>query len=243
MLACGAALAPAALVTAHLGHIVLSAERYLKVDVSKDEARLVVSLTLGPGEGRRVLEAADADQDGTVTQPEADAYMAQWGEGLRTDLPVTLDGELAELTWSEPYIDPLGSVRETPLTVEMVARLPLEAGRHTITVRDRMRREPFDRTDVAFDTREGATLIASGLDEAPTSPTPRLAYGPDLPGPDTGHPITAIVEVPGPPAGAAEHPWMWIVLAVMGLLAVVAVLAARRRRRGGAHRSKSASFP
>ena len=177
-----------------------------------------------------MLEAADADGDRTVTPQEADAYMAQWGEGLRTDLPVTLDGDPAELTWSEPYIDPIGAVRETPLTVEMVARLPLEAGRHTITMRDRMRREPFDRTDVAFDTREGATLIASGLDESPSSPTPRLAYGPDLPGPDTGHPITAIVEVPGDPSSAAQRSWSWALGVAVGLLILGAAFVWRRAR-------------
>lgn len=224
-----AVCASAGTAAAHLGHIVLRAERYLKVEASADEARVVVSLTLGPDEGRRVLEAADADGDGTVTAAEADAYMAQWGEGLRTDLPVTLDGEPVQVDWGEPYFDPIGQVRPTPMTVEMVAHLPLEGGRHTITLRDRMRPERFDRTDVAFRVRDGAELVASGVAASPVSPTPSLAYGPTLPVPDGGHHVTAVVEVPGPPdRGIPWYAWP----AAAGVLAVAATgwwLATRKR--------------
>ena len=44
--------------SAHVGHVILRAERYLKLDVAGRDARVVVSLTLGEGEGRRVLELA-----------------------------------------------------------------------------------------------------------------------------------------------------------------------------------------
>lgn len=218
--------APAA---AHLGHVVLSAERYLKIDVSAAEARLVVSLTLGPEEGRRVLEAADADGDRTVTRAEADAYMAEWGAGLEVDLPVHIDGSPVEVRWGEPYLDPVGQVRPVPVNVEMVAHIPLEGGRHTVSVVDRMRREVFDRTDVAFRARDGAELVASGMTAEPTAPVPALAYGPDLPSPDGAPILTAIVEVDGPP----DEGFPWLVWALAGTLLLVAGLAwlslARRR--------------
>ena len=220
--------------SAHLGHIVLSAERYLKMDAASDEVRLVVSLTLGPDEGRRVLEAADADADGTVTRAEADAYMAQWGEGLETDLPVTVDGQPVQVTWGEPYLEPIGAVRSARGNVEMVAHVPLERGQHTVAMRDRMRVEAFDRTDVAFRAHGGARLLASGWGEDPADPTPALAFGPDLPRPEGGGFLTAVYDIPGSPAAeddaAARWP-PWAAGAGVVLLALVAWIAVLRRRR------------
>ena len=48
---------------AHLGHTITRAERYLKIDASESDTRIVVSLTLGAEEGQRLLESADANQD------------------------------------------------------------------------------------------------------------------------------------------------------------------------------------
>jgi hypothetical protein len=154
---------------AHLGHVILRAERYLKLDASEDDTRIVVSLTLGPSEGARVLGAADANGDHDVSQAESDAYLAQWGDGLRTDLPIEIDGATYEATWTEGYMEPIGPVGPTPLTVEITAHLPLAQREHFVRFRDRMRREVFDRTDVAFRAHDGAELIACGPGEGPTS--------------------------------------------------------------------------
>lgn len=221
--------------SAHLGHIVLSAERYLKMDAAADEVRLVVSLTLGPAEGQRVLEAADEGGDGTVSQGEADAYMAQWGAGLETDLPVTVGGEPVQVSWGEPYFEPIGAVRPTRANVEMVAHVRLEPGRHTITMRDRMRTEVFDRTDVAFRAHGGARLVASGYGESPPDPTPALAFGPDLPAPEEGGALTAVYEIPGVPGDQDEATSRWPLwaagagLLVVALAAWIAVLRRSRR--------------
>ena len=183
----------------HLGHEVQTAERYLKVDFSDDHVRVVVSLMLGPLEARRVLMVADRDSgdgDGELTTAEADAYMARWGEGLVADLPIELDGEQVAVTWAEAYLDPTGPISARPATVEMVARLPLPEGQHRITLRDRMRRETFDRTDVAFRAREGAELVAGGASESPEDRVPALAFAGDQ-GPDV---LTAVADVPGPSA-------------------------------------------
>jgi hypothetical protein len=154
---------------AHLGHVILRAERYLKLDASESDTRVVVSLTLGPSEGARVLGAADANGDHDVSQAESDAYLAQWGDGLRTDLPIEIDGAAYEATWTEGYMEPIGSVGPTPLTVEITAHLPLTRREHVVRFRDHMRREVFDRTDVAFRAHDGAELLASGPGEAPTT--------------------------------------------------------------------------
>ncbi|AKF05565.1 hypothetical protein [Sandaracinus amylolyticus] len=164
----GGAIAIARPARAHLGHVILRAERYLKLDATEGDTRLVVSLMLGAEEGERVLAAADANGDHEVTRDEADRYLAQWGEGLRTEVPVELDGAPVELAWTDGWLDPIGRVREVPLTVEMVAHLPTDAREHHVVFEDRMvRRETFDRTDVAFRAHDGAEMIACGPERDP----------------------------------------------------------------------------
>jgi len=152
----------AATAEAHLGHDVVRAERYLKVEVAPTGARFVVSLTLGPAEMARILERADGDGDGVVTQAEADAYMGRWAEGLQTDLPVTVDGEAVTLEWGEAYFDPLGAVRPVSGTVEMVAHHPLDGGEHTLVLSDAMRLESLERTDVRLTVEPPVELLAAG---------------------------------------------------------------------------------
>lgn len=171
-----ATLAIAGVARAHLGHVILRAERYLKLDASEADTRLVVSLTLGPSEGERILAAADANGDRNVTSAEADAYLAQWAEGLRTDVPIEIDGAPFAATWTEGYLDPIGAVGPTPLTVEITAHLPVMGREHEIRFRDHMRREVFDRTDVAFRAHDGAELLASGAGESASEPTPDLGF-------------------------------------------------------------------
>lgn len=212
---------------AHLGHEIARAERYIKLDVAGRSARLVVSLTLGEREGARVLASADADASGDVSEAERDAYLTQWGAGLRTELPVHVDGAPRSLTWAEPYMEPVGPVRPVAVTVELVARFELAGGRQAIRIEDRVpRREIYDRTDVAFRVRDDARLIASGAGDAPGEPTPDLAYAPDVPAPT----LTAVVETPPRPA---DVPWSAIAIAgglALATLAGALALRARRRR-------------
>jgi hypothetical protein len=212
--------------------VILRAERYLKLDVSARDARVVVSLTLGEDEGRRVLSAADADGDGRVTSGEADAYLAQWAAGLRREVPIEVDGRELAVAWAEGYFEPIGAVRATPLTVEMVARFELAGGEQTVRLVDRMvRREVFERTDVAFDVRDGAELLASGVEGEPREPTPELAYGSDF-RPGEPVPLVAELRTPPPEPPPATFPRQWIAAGVGGAaIALVALAAALRRRR------------
>lgn len=211
---------------AHLGHEVVRAERYLKLDVSDHAGRLVVSLTLGAGEGARLLASADTDADGAVSEAERDAYLAAWGEGLRSELPVSVDGVVLELTWGEPFLDPIGAVRPTPVTVEMVARFELGGGEETVRIEDRMvRREAYDRTDVAFRVRGEAQLVRSGVGEAPSEPMEDVAYGREI-APDAPVVLTAVVETP-PRRGWL--PWLGLGAAAFALLALGAYFARRSR--------------
>lgn len=212
-------------VAAHLGHVVLRAERYLKVDVAREEARVVVSLALGPDEAVRVLRAADADADGAVTRDEASRYLAQWGDGLRTDLPIEVDGAPIAATWTDGWLDPVGRIERVPLNVEMVAHVPLEPGRHRVTIHDRMRVETFERTDVAFEVRDGVALVASGDGEHPTEPTPALTYGPRAP----ARSLTAVVEIEG--TTKDERAALLLGAGALVVVSLAAWLLVRRSRR------------
>jgi hypothetical protein len=223
------ALALASTARAHLGHDVARAERYLKVDVAAHTARVVVSLTLGAAEGGRLLRAADADGDGLVSEAERDAYLAGWGAGLANELPIELDGERQPAVWGEPYMDPIGPVQAVPVTVEMVARVELGGGRQTLRVTDTMvRREVYDRTDVAFRARDGASLVASGLEAAPTEPVPDLAYGASEANASTPVVLAAVLETPERPGAV---PWP-VVIGAIALLVIfgASVVIVRRRR-------------
>lgn len=208
--------------SAHLGHVVLRAERYLKFDAEPEGVRLVVSLTLGPSETMRIAEAADANADGEITAQEADAYMAEWGEGLRTELPVSVDGEPIDLQWGEPYYDPIGPIRPVPGAVEMVAHVELSPGRHCVSIDDRMQIEKFDRTDVAFEGQPGTQTVFSGVGDAPSEWVRALAYGPN----NAPERLTIVVDQPG----IALHVWLATGAGAMAL-AAVALWASRRRRR------------
>lgn len=212
---------------AHLGHVILNAERYLKLDIADDEVRVVVSLTLGASEGQRVLRAADTNQDGQVDRSEADRYLDEWGTGLATELPITVEGHPRAATWSEGFLSPRGPVRAVPVTVELVAHVPLGGGVETIRVTDRMvRRDVYDRTDVAFRTRDEARLLASGADADPSGVVRELSYqGGFLDGAPV--PLVARVETPVRPS---RRPPLWVAGVGLLVLVLLGVFQYRRRR-------------
>ena len=214
---------------AHLGHVILRAERYLKIDASEADTRVVVSLTLGPSEGLRVLEAADRNDDGEVEQAEVDRYLAEWARGLAGELPITIDGERAEARWTDGFLEPAGPVRQASLTVEMVAHVRTTGREHVIAVEDRMvRREIFDRTDIAFRAHDGAELAGCGLDvrDPDRCEEPDVSTAPGGPQPER---LVARVRYP---RRAAPPPWTAAVIVAVSILSIViTALVARRLRR------------
>lgn len=223
-------LASAAPASAHLGHDVVRAERYLKIEVAPTGARFVVSLTLGPAEMRTILERADGDEDGTVTRAEADAYMAAWADGLQTDLPVSIDGEAVTLTWGEAYFDPLGEVRPVTGTVEMVAHHELDGGEHVIVLTDAMRLKSLERTDVRLTAEAPVEVLAAGPGaelEADAELVEDFYYGNDSrAAPDA---VSLRVKVPG---WTRFERWSFVGASVLVvLLAIVAWWRVRKRPR------------
>lgn len=206
-----------------------SAERYLKLDASDADTRLVVSLTLGAEEGRRVLEAADLDGDLRVSAEESRAYLQQWTDALRHELPVRVDGRPVEVRFDEPFLDPIGSVADVPVSVEVVAHVPTSGREHVIVFEDRMvRSEVFDRTDVVFEARDGAELLASGLGEAVTERRTRLAFAGRRAASNT---YSARIRYPN--RAERPHPMLVAAFVALGALTLIgfAIHAARTRHR------------
>ena len=174
-----------------------------------------------------MLEAADGNGDGRVDAAERDAYLSQWAEGLAEEVPVFLDGERVPVTWGEGFLDPIGRVRRVPVTVEMVARVELAGGEQTVRFEDRMvRREIYDRTDVAFRTRETAELLGSGVGEPPTDVVRDFVYDGDF---REGAPVPIVARIRTP---QPEPPARWPALVGAGVLALVAGASLWLRRRG-----------
>ena len=214
---------------AHLGHLVLRAERYLKVDAAPGEVRVVVSLMLGPSETRLALEPADTDGDGALSRAEADAYLAGWGAELARELRVEIDGAAAEgIVWRDGVLEPIGPIAAQPVTVERVAHIPLPGGEHVLQIRDAMDVGRFERTDVVFQARDGAELLRAGMGESPRDLEPALSFGRDFAPPD-GRVFSAAVRTPEAPldgrviAGALAG----VALLVLGAIG----LRTKRRRR------------
>jgi len=211
---------------AHLGHLVLRAERYVKIDAAPGELRVVVSLMLGPSEARLALEPADTNGDGALSRAEADAYLAGWGAELEREVRVELDDELAEgVVWRDGVLEPIGPIAAQPVTVERIAHVALPGGEHVVRVRDAMDVARFERTDVVFQARDGATLSSAGLGAAPHDLETALSFGSDF-APVGGRIFTAAVVTPEEPADVRA-----LLATVLGgaAVAVLAGVALRKR--------------
>lgn len=230
----------ASVVHAHAGHDVLRAERYLKLEATDRGVRIVLSLSLGTEEMLRIARIADEDQDGEVTQREAERYLEEWGETLRRELPMRVDGSFVRVPWGGPYFDPIGRITARTGSIELSAHVPLMHGRHFIVITDQMRFESFDRTDVSFAARDGGELINSGPNDAPTEVIPTFAYGRNAEIPRV-RVIGMTIELPPPeiaelpPLRAQGQKWP---LVLVPTISVFAVLFARLAREAKARRRR-----
>lgn len=225
LLALAALVGVASSASAHIGHTITRAERYLKLDATEADTRFVVSLTLGEEEGYRVLSDVDTDDDGDVDEAESGAYLATWAEGLGEELPIEIDGVPVEVTWTDGWLDPLGVVQRVPVTVEMVAHLPVDGREHRIEVRDEMvRREVFDRTDLSFRAHDGAELVVSGGAAEPEIPEEDMGF---VRGEAPLEVIVAVVRYPERTSGGLRT--LGVAAGSLSGTVLLAFLATRRR--------------
>ena len=233
-------LTHASVASAHLGHLVQQAERYVKVDVSGYRVRLVVSLTLSARETARLMQQADADGNGWVSPEERDAYMAQWGAGLREELRVQVDGKDVDVLYAEPFMQPIGEIMATDGAVEMVGTFVLDGGDQTVVIADGMPLDPFDRTDYSFRARDGATLLASGVGSAATEVLEHASVHRGMPYPESFMLKVGVPERPRTLRERAEEalPWVACLVGVLALGFGMSWLRRRARARAESPRAR-----
>ncbi|MCC7538545.1 MAG: hypothetical protein IT379_20140 [Deltaproteobacteria bacterium] len=228
---------------AHLGHLSLRAERYLKLDVRNDTVRAVMSLQLEGAESLRAREHVDADHDGTMTAREVQDALGQWRAQLRRELAFTVGGRPAAARWDEGVIVPIGPVRTTSTTIELVTRVALPAGeRVRIELRDALTFAGLQSTELRLEPNDGIRFEVA--DVAPGTGVVRRMTLPEVA--STARPRTIVVvarraETPAR-RGGEPAPWSPLrsVLVFLGLVAAAGVVAGivmvRRRRRIAAAR-------
>jgi hypothetical protein len=218
---------PASTASAHLGHEVQRAERYLKLDLREREVRLVVTLTLGEAEGEALMRAADDDGDRRVSELEAERHLESWASALGEELVLPADGERVALSFGDGFFDPKGPVRRVVATLEMVGRGRLPSGVYELALEDRMaNRNVFERTDVMLVASPPVEILGDGFEEPERPPRGAYAFSPER------APERISLEVQSP----AREIWKRVRALFIGAMLISGLalhLYARRRRRRG----------
>jgi hypothetical protein len=218
---------PTSTASAHLGHEVKRAERYLKLDLREREVRLVVTLTLGETEGEALMRAADDDGDRRVSELEAERHLEAWAAALGDELILTAGGERVALTFGDGFFDPKGPVRRVVATLEMVGRGRLPSGVYPLELEDRMaNRNVFERTDVILVATPPVEILGDGFGEPERPPRGAYAFSPER------APERISLEVRSP----ARALWKLVRVIFIGAMVMVGLglhLYSRRRRRRG----------
>lgn len=226
---------------AHLGHLTLRAERYLKLDVQASAVRVVMSLQLEGEEALRARDHVDADDDGTMTQAEVAAALDAWRGQLRRELALSIDGRPARATWDEGVIVPLGPVRPVSTTLELVTRVPLPgaAERVRIELRDALTFAGLQSTELRLEPGDGVRFELA--DVAPGRNVSRRMTLAELAPNARPRTIVVVARRPRPaaPPGGWSHTTSTLVFLVIVVAAgvVTTALVVRSRRRAQPNRS------
>jgi hypothetical protein len=139
---------------AHAGHGENHSARYLKLDASEQDTRLVVSLALSERDGRELFVRGDLDGNSRLDPPEVAALLVQVESTLVPK--VSVDGSNVTPAWRERTMAPAGGAYEFPAAIEFVGHLSLRQREHRIELRDA---EPlYALTDVALRAHDGAEV-------------------------------------------------------------------------------------
>src|SRR5580765_7320368 len=85
---------------AHVAPSMDDNNRYLKLTPLGDRVRLAYTVYLGEVPGAAARREFDADRDGAISDPEAQAFGARLAEQVRPALAITVDGAAAPLAWT-----------------------------------------------------------------------------------------------------------------------------------------------
>lgn len=135
-----AALLAASPAAAHVAAAVDDNNRYVKASLLGDQVRLAYTIFFGERPGAILRHTLDANRDGIISTPEAQAFGRRLGDEVVQELEVSLDGLPLALRWSAVEVglgEPATSAGS--FAVDLVAWLCASGppGPRLLTVRDR----------------------------------------------------------------------------------------------------------
>lgn len=213
---------------------------YLKLDlVGPDELRLAYTTMVGPAPAAAWRKAADANGDGTLDAAETRAIGERARTAVLAGLTLAVDGKPVVPNFAAPDVGLAGdAVAPSPLSVDLVARVPLgAAGTHTLRIDDATVEPLLGETELRVEESPATRLVASHRGPSGDEKETRFLFrGPKFsaledrsvtvvfaPRTATATPAAA------PPARAPSTRAAWLVAAA--LLAGVTMLLLRLRRK------------
>ncbi len=158
---CWSAIATA---DAHPEYAPSTVNHYIKLDlVGPDELRLAYTTMVGPAPAASWRRAADADANGAIDAAEQRAIGERAKKAVLAGLSLTVDGKPVTPAFDAPDVGLAGAeVAPSPLSVDLIARIPLAAAAtHTIRIDDATPDPQLGETEVRVAESPTTRLIAS----------------------------------------------------------------------------------
>lgn len=139
--------------------------RYIKLTAMTDRVRLAYTILYGPLPAVLARRQADANGDQRIDAREGDAFAAGRAAAVTEQLRVEIDGAAVPVD----FVDVIaglddGLVTTAPFAVDLVAYLPVAAGRqvaHKVTFDDRSELDRLGETELLIEEAADVRLVSS----------------------------------------------------------------------------------
>lgn len=234
---------------AHVQPSVDDNNRYVKVQPLGDRIRVTYTVMFGDVPGASMRPSIDADHDRTISEAEARAFGEKLARDVAESVTLVLDDTARPLAWSEVAVG-MGSpqVAAGTFSVDLVAWVCADRGRHALTFHDRFRLPRTGETELKIEDSPGVTIEHARVGATDAPDHDFRFQGPGGPLADDGLALTYVATdrapvTPDVTCAAAPRGPRWLVaLAVGAGLALAAggtlVVARRRRLRTRAARTR-----
>jgi hypothetical protein len=149
---------------AHIGPSERANNRYVKLTLFGDRARLLYTYYVGDVPGRGARARMDANRDRALAEDEASAFGAEVGATVAAHLEVTVDGQRVPIEWRVTDVG-LGTpaVDAGSLSVDLVTWLCFDSSRasHDVVVFDHWLPPDPGETEVRIEESPGVSVSRS----------------------------------------------------------------------------------
>ncbi|MDB4964842.1 MAG: hypothetical protein JWN44_531 [Myxococcales bacterium] len=152
----------AATAEAHPEFAPSTVNRYIKVDlVAADELRVAYTVMVGTAPAAAWRRAADANADGKIDDAESRAIGERARAAVAAGLSLRVDGKSVTPAWESPSVGLAGNeVAPSPLSVDLVARVPLGgAPSHVVRLDDATPEPQLGETEVRIEESPVTRLV------------------------------------------------------------------------------------